>query len=145
MVIDLKENEWLTWLGLTLVIALALVGFAYIGQNATPLDAATGEARIITWSDWQVLQMRREHNRELAVLREDLTAIAQMFQFPPDPVAAQILQARIAQHTDSGQRTLEMARAHLQNAADGLVAWSSGQIEREEMIALIQQTEAALK
>lgn len=145
MEIDLKENEWLAWLGLTLVIALALVGFAYIGQNATPIDAATGEARVITWNDWQALQARRAHNRELAVLRADLAAIAQTFQFPPDPVSAQILRARILQHTQGGQPTLEMARAFVQNAADGLVSWSSGQIERAEMIAFIQQAEAALK
>jgi len=145
MEIDLKENEWLTWLGLTLIIVLVLVTFALIGQNATPIDAATGEARVIAWSDWQILQARREHNRELAVLREDLTSIAQMFQFPPDPISAQVLQSRIAQHTSNGQPTLEMARAYVQNAADGLVAWSSGGIEREDLIALIQQAEAALK
>jgi hypothetical protein len=143
--LDLQENAWITWLAAAVIIALALVGLAFIGRNATPLDVATGEPRVIEWSDWQVLQARREHNRELAVLREDLTAIALMFQQPPDPVAAQILQARISQHTRNGQPTLELARAHLQNAADGLAAWSSSQMEREELIALIQQSESALK
>jgi hypothetical protein len=143
--LDLNENPWITWLALAVIIALVLVGLAFIGRNATPLDVATGEPRVIEWSDWQILQARRAHNKEIAILREDLTAIASMFQQPPDPVSAQILRSRIAQHTRSGQPTLELARAHLQNAAEGLVAWSSSQMEREELIALIQQAEAALK
>src|SRR5512137_770306 len=117
---DLKENGWITYLALTVIVALALVGLAFIGQNVTPVDAATGRARALTWSDWQVLQARREHSSELAVLRQDLNDIALMAQKLPDPVSAQILQARIAQHTRSGQPTLELARAHVQNAANGL-------------------------
>lgn len=143
--LDLQENPWLTYLALTVIISLMLVGLALIGQSATPVDAATGKPKVIAWSDWQILQARREHSSELALLREDLTSIARMFQFPPDPVAAQMLRSRIAQHTGSGQSTLEIARAHLQNAADGLVAWSGGQVERTEMILLIQQAEAALR
>jgi hypothetical protein len=145
MEIDLKENPWITYLSLTVIIALALVGFAFIGQNATPMDSATGQPRVIQWSDWQILQARRVHAEELAVLREDLASISLTFQFPPDPVAAQILQSRILQHTNSGQPTLELARAYLQNTADGLVAWSSGQITRDTMIGLIQQAESVLK
>jgi hypothetical protein len=145
MEIDLKENPWIPYLSLTVIIALALVGFAFIGQNATPMDSATGQPRVIQWSDWQMLQARRVHAEELALLRDDLTSITRMFQFPPDPVAAQILQSRILQHTNNGQPTLELARAYIQNAADGLVAWSSGQITRDVLIGLIQQAESALR
>ena len=141
MEIDLKENPWVAYLSLTVIIVLTLVGFAFIGRNATP----SGEPRALTWSDWQMLQARRVHAEELAALREDLASIARMFQFPPDPVAAQILRSQILQHTSSGQPTLELARAAVQNAADGLTAWSGGQIERDAMIGLIQQAEAALK
>lgn len=141
----LKENEWITYLALAVILGLALVGLAFIGQNATPLDAATGQARRLTWSDWQVMQARRVHNNELAVLRIDLTDIATLAQQYPDPVSAQILQSHISQHTHSGQPTLELARASVQNAADGLVAWSGSQLPRDTLIALIQTAESALK
>lgn len=144
MEIDLKENEWITWVSLILIAALALVGLSFIGRNATPLDAAGG-AKILAWSDWQVQQARRIHNSELVVLRRDLNSIALMAQSMPDPVPAQVLQSRIAQHTRSGQPTLELSRAHLQNAADGLLLWSSGQIEREALIRLIETAQDNLK
>ena len=140
MEIDLKENPWLTTLAFALLIALVLVALAFLGRNVTPV-----EPRVLQWNDWQILQARREHNKEIAILRADLNDIAVMFQQPPDPIAAQILSARIAQHTRSGQPTLEAARVHLQNAADGLVTWSGLQMERDEMIALIQSAEGALK
>jgi len=139
--LDLRERAWVTYLALALTLALGLVGLALIGQNATPVEPA----RVLAWSDWQVLQARRAHNAELVVLRQDLNSIALMLQKSPDPISAQVLQARIAKHTNSGQPTLGMARASLQNAADGLAAWSESQIEREALIELIQTTESFLK
>jgi hypothetical protein len=139
--LDLSENAWVTYLALALIIALALMGLALIGQNATP----DGQAKVLAWSDWQVLQARRAHNSELVVLRQDLNEIALRVQKLPDPISAQILQTRISRHTSDGQPTLELARASLQNAADGLAAWSAGQIERETLIELIQTTELFLK
>lgn len=139
--LDLRENAWVTYLALVLIIALALVGLALLGQNATPV----GQTKVLAWSDWQVLQARRAHNSELAVLRQDLNEIVLRMQKLPDPVSAQVLQTRISRHTSDGQPTLGLARAVLQNAADGLTAWSAGQIEREVMIELIQMAEIALK
>ena len=139
--LDLREHAWITYLALVLIIALALMGLALIGQNATP----DGQAKVLAWSDWQVLQARRAHNSELSVLRQDLNEIALRVQKLPDPIAAQVLQTRISRHTSDGQPTLELARAALQNAAVGLTAWSAGQIEREAMIELIQTAETVLK
>lgn len=134
---DSAENPFATYLAILMIVALVVVGLASFGQRVTPVDAM-GQPKVISWSDWRMFQARKAYSAEIAVLRSDAQEIAVMLETYPDPVAAQVLKARVKRHTATGVSELTVQRAALNDAALALESWSMGLLDRESAIATLQ-------
>jgi YD repeat-containing protein len=119
---------------LVLVALLALLGLGAIGRPVTPVTA-DGNARLLTWNDWQILKAERRYNAERELLRADVNALASLLNQAPDPVSAQLLAQRIATHTADGEAALLPARTALQQAAQDVANWTAGALDRELAVA----------
>lgn len=145
MEIDLDlERSWMIGVGSVLVALIVLLGLAGIGQQATPVTPA-GSPRVVTWDDWQVLQLKRAHNKEIALLRGRIEEISMLLELPPDPIAAQVLYRRVNSDAQHGLVSTAEARGATLTAADGVVRWATGQIDRDEAILAVEHAIGALK
>ena len=134
---NFRKNEDALWLAaFAMLIIVALVGMAQIGQNATPMD--TGAPRLLGWSDWRLLQAQRAYTKELSILRADAMQLAQALDQRPNPVTTQFLIEQIARHTKEGDPSLASARLALENAALNVRDWSTGTLDRDTAILSIQ-------
>lgn len=145
MEIDLDlERSWFVGVGSVLVVLIVLLGLAGIGQQATPVTPV-GVPRVMTWDDWQVLQLKRAHNKEIVVLRGNIEEISMLLEFPPDPIAAQVLYRRVYSDVQNGLVSTAEARGATLMAADGAVRWATGQIDRDEAILTVEHALGLLK
>jgi hypothetical protein len=145
MEIDLDlERSWMIGVGSVLVALIVLLGLAGIGQQATPVTPA-GSPRVVTWDDWQVLQLKRAHNKEIALLRGRIEEISMLLELPPDPIAAQVLYRRVYSDAQHGLVSTAEARGATLTAADGVMRWATGQIDRDEAILAVEHAIGALK
>jgi hypothetical protein len=145
MEIDLDlERSWYVGVGAVLAALIVMLGLAGIGQEATPVTPA-GAPRVMSWDDWQVLQLRRAHNQEIAVLRGRIEEISTLLELPPDPIAAQVLYRRVYSDAQNGLVSTVEARGATLMAADGVVRWATGQINRDEAILTVEHAIGALK
>jgi len=123
---------------------LSLLGVGALGRPYTPVSVA-GQARLLTWDDWQLLKAERQYNAERDVLRSDADALAALLNQAPDPVSAQVLAQRIAQHSADGQAALQTARTALHQAAQDVASWTSGALDRDTAVASLQTATDLLK
>ncbi len=134
---NFRKNEDALWLvAFAVLIIIALVGMAQIGQNATPMDS--GAPRLLGWSDWRLFQAQRAYAKELSILRADTMQLARTLDRQPNPVATQLLIKQIAQDTKEGDPALVNARLILENAALNVRDWSTGILDRNAAIASVQ-------
>jgi hypothetical protein len=141
---EFRKNEDLLWLiAFAFLIIAALVGMAQIGQDVTPMD--TGSPRLLSWSDWQLLQAQRAYTKELAVLRVDTMRLSQTLDQQPNPVTTQFLIKQIAQDTKEGDASLSSARLALENAALNVRDWSTGTLARDTAILSVQDALSLLQ
>jgi hypothetical protein len=129
---------------LVLVALLSLLGLGALGKPITPVTT-DGNARLLTWDDWQLFKAEREYVAEREILRTDDDALAALLNQAPDPVAAQILAERISQHTADGEPVLLSARSALQQAAQDVASWSAGVLDRDTAVASLQAASDSLK
>jgi len=73
----------------------------------------------------------QQYAAERDTLRTDADVLASLLDKGPDPVSAQLLQERIIKHTSSGLASLSPARAALLQAAQDVVNWSAGALDRD--------------
>ena len=125
-------------------IVLLLVGLAFLGKPFSPL-AADGGLRLLTWQDWQTLKVERQYEQEIGILRSDADALAALLNHSPNPVAAQMLENSITQHTASGLSVLDPARLALAQAAQDVLAWSTGTLDRDTAAASLSTAMELLK
>ncbi|WKZ38321.1 MAG: hypothetical protein QY332_10305 [Anaerolineales bacterium] len=145
MEIDLDlERSWLMAVGGVLVVLIVLLGLAGMGQQATPVTAV-GVPRVMTWDDWQVLQLKRAHNKEIVVLGGHIDEISMLLELPPDPIAAQVLYGRVYGDVQNGLVSTAEARGATLMAADGALRWATGQLDRDEAILMTELAIGALK
>jgi hypothetical protein len=123
---------------------LSLLGLGALGRPYTPVSRA-GDARLLTWDDWQLLKAERQYTAERDVLRSDVDALAALLNQAPDPVSAQMLAQRITQHTADGQAALQTARTALQQAAQDVASWTAGALDRDTAVASLQTATDLLK
>jgi hypothetical protein len=123
---------------------LSLLGLGALGKPYTPVTSA-GDARLLTWDDWQLLKAERQYDTEREVLRSDADALTALLNQNPDPVAAQLLAQRIKQHTASGQAALQPARTALLQAAQDVASWTAGALDRNTAVASLQTATDLLK
>ncbi|MGB8213539.1 MAG: hypothetical protein WCE68_08275 [Anaerolineales bacterium] len=125
-------------------LAALLVLLAVIGHPYSPLTDA-GQARLLTWDDWQWFKAEQQYAAERDTLRTDVDALAALLDKGPDPVSAQLLQERIIMHTASGLASLAPARAALLQAAQDVVNWSAGALDRDTAGTSLQSAGNLLK
>jgi len=143
--LDFRKNEETIWLAaLVVLIVAAVFGLAQVGRRVTRVDAS-GEASLLGWSDWRLLQAERAYADEMASLRVDATQLAAMLEREPNPVAAQLLADRIARRTASGDASLAAARLALSNAAISVRSWAAGTLDRDSAILSVQDALALLQ
>ncbi len=134
---EFRKKEDLLWLiAFAFLVIGALVGMSQIGQDVTPLDS--GVPRLLSWSDWRLLQAQRAYTEELSILRTDAMQLAQALEQKPNPVTTQFLIERIAQHIKEGDPSLTSARLALENAALNVRDWSTGTLDRDTAILSVQ-------
>ena len=137
--LDFRKNEETLWLvALIVLIAAVIFGLAQIGRQVTRVDAS-GEALLLNWSDWRLLQAERAYADEMAALRVDATELVAMLEREPNPVAAQLLADRIARRTAGGDASLATARLGLSNAAISVRSWAAGTLDRDSAILSVQE------
>jgi hypothetical protein len=147
MEIDLEfnnENNWILTIAIILVIALILVGLAAVGERMTPVNEL-GQPRVMNAVDWRIHQATRQYNEEISVLREDIRDVSILLQRSPNPIAAQILYERVAQNTREGQTTTQTARDLTLSAAESVLAWSNGLLDRTEAMSAVNAAIEVLK
>ncbi len=124
-----KKWKLIAWLPALLLI---LFGLGMLGYYTTPASD-----KVLTWSEWQVLQARRSYQSELKMLRQDAEILAELLQGTPDIVRAQLTTDRIAQDTSTGQEALVDERQVLYDAALAVRDWAAGTIDRSEAEAAL--------
>jgi len=129
---------------LVFLAILVLLSLAALGKMFTPMTSDEN-ARILTWDDWTLFKTERQYQSERETLRSDADDLAALLNQSPDPVAAQLLEERIARHTSNGQAALASARAALLQAGQDAVSWSSGTLDRDSAAASLQTTVGLLK
>ena len=143
--LDFRKNEETLWLAALIVLIVAVIfGLAQIGRQVTRVDAS-GEASLLGWSDWRLLQAERAYADEMASLRVDATQLVAMLEREPNPVAAQLLADRIARRTASGDASLATARLALATAAISVRNWAAGTLDRDSAILAVQEALALLQ
>ena len=143
--LDFRKNEETLWLAALIVLIVAVIfGLAQIGRQVTRVDAS-GEASLLGWSDWRLLQAERAYADEMASLRVDATELVAMLEREPNPVAAQLLADRIARRTASGDASLATARLALATAAASVHNWAAGTLDRDSAILAVQEALALLQ
>lgn len=127
------DHRW-NWYWLLPILLLFMVGLGALGRALTP----TG-GQLLTWSEWQVLQMRQAYRQELDVLRQDVEILADLLENVPDPVRAQLAAEQVLAHTLEGQETLTPQREAVSLAAAALRDWAIGAIERADVEVALEQ------
>lgn len=138
--LDLRgEKAYLWQVLIAAVIVLVLIGLAMIGSRVTPLTL-DGTSKVMSWSDWRLLQAEKEYHAELEVLLKDADQLAVMLESRPSPVAAQILAERISKHTRSGDVSLAPAREALLISALNIRDWAAGTLDRDTAVQSLKMT-----
>lgn len=131
--LDFSENPTLWQAAVIVVVVLALIGLGALGSRVTPLTA-DGAPKIMSWSDWRLLQAEKAYYAELEILQSDANQLALMLEARPSPVAAQMLAERIARHTADGDPSLAPAREALMTAALNVRDWAAGVLDRDAAV-----------
>ncbi len=143
--LDLRgESAYLVY-GLTaLIVIVILLGLAAVGRQVTPLTES-GAPRLLSWSDWRLVQEERAYQEQLVVLRSDATQLTEMLRSRPDPVAAQVLLERISRDTQAGDPALTAARGSLISSAQDVRDWAAGVLDQDSAISSLQKSLALLQ
>ena len=147
MEIDLEfgnENNWVGITAIVLLVMIALVGLASIGERMTPVDEL-GQPRVMNADDWRIHEATRAYNEEISVLRDDIREVSLLLQKSPNPIAAQILYERVAGHANNGQSTTQIARQLTVTAAESVLAWSNGLVDRASAMNAVNEAIEVLK
>ncbi len=134
---EISVNRSTLYATITITSLLVLSGLAFLGKVFTTISAS-GQARLLSWNDWQKLKAEARFKSERELLRSEAEALASRLNMAPDPVAIQLLSQQILQHTRTGVLVLERARAALLQAAQDTTSWAAGSLDRETAMASLQ-------
>ena len=131
-----KKWNLAAWLPALLII---LFGLGAMGYFNTPAGN-----KLLTWSEWQVLQARRAYQSELRLLRQDVQVLSELLQGQPDVVRTQLAAERVTQDTAAGQEALASERQAVGFAAQTVHDWAAGTAERSQAEAALSDAIQAL-
>jgi hypothetical protein len=137
--LELSPNQRSPWAALV-ILAVFLLG--WLGYRFTP--TIEGEAQLLTWTEWQVLQGERRFQRELQRLQQDADRLTELLNRPPDPVRAQLIAERIVNTHSNGEASLQHPRELLVEAALAVRDWAVGAASRETAVRTLRQSVNAL-
>jgi hypothetical protein len=140
MEVELEFNKSWHWYWLLPLTLLVLAGLGALGRIVTP----PGE-KLLTWSEWQVLQARQAYRRELIVLHQDVETLADLLSAGPDPVRAQLAVEQVLVHTQQGQEMLVTQREAVTLAATALRDWAIGADDRQTAVTALDQAIQSLE
>lgn len=130
------------WIAVLLLIPILLF-LGWLGAPYTDADKA-GYPKLLSWSEWQIVQARQIYNAELDTLRHEAENLSELLNQEPDPVRAQITAERINRTYAKGQPALAYPRELLISAAGAVQDWSVGALPLEQAQAAMQQAIHAL-
>ena len=131
-----------TLLAALLVIPIILLGA--LGFRYTPVGSE-GEAQVLTWSEWQVLQAAQRYEAELVRLQKDAEGLVTLLSQNPDPVRAQLTAERIVTAFAEGEPALRHPREQVVAAALAIQDWAVGLIDHETAAGVLQAALEALE
>jgi len=134
MEFELDFPKGWNWVAVLLITVMVAVGLGALGRLVTP----AGD-KLLTWSEWQVLQARHAYRQELSRLRQDVEALAGLLDQSPDPVRAQLVAEQALAHSQVGQETLAPQRQAVALAAEALRNWAVGAEDRQIAVAALLQ------
>ncbi len=104
-----------------LVLIGVLIVFAFIGHTVTPPDG-----RVLTWTEWQVYQARREFYREVEILQAEAQRLSVLLQ-KRDPVRTQLAVQRLRGRLEEvNSPALAAPKARLLEASQAVLDWAQG-------------------
>ncbi len=139
----LKTGNRTLWI-IVLVFIGTVVILGVIGRAYSPIDNA-GNPRLLTWTEWQVIQAERSYQAELDSLRQEADQLATMLNQEPDPVRAQINAERVARQYVNGQPALQYQRELVITAAQAVGDWAAGAQAFEAALGAVEQLSQALQ
>lgn len=115
-------------------LLLVLFGLGTLGYFSTP----PGD-RLLTWTEWRVLQARRAYRAELHLLRQHAETLSALLGESPDVVRAQLAVEQVARDTADGQDALADEREALYQAALWVRDWAAGAAEKPDAETALAQ------
>lgn len=126
MEIELEIGKGMRNVVLPLAVGV-IVGMAAIGRAVTPEGGG-----LLTPSAWQLRSTERVYAAELAGLRRQVEALADLMNQAPDAVRAGMAADRIEQLTRDGHPALSLQREIVAEAATEVMLWAMGGAERQQ-------------
>jgi len=122
-----KQSVLITSISLVAVVILGLVGWVVLPD------------RVLTWTEWQVIQGSLAYNRELRSLQHSTDRLAELLISPPDPVRTQLVTEKTRREMTRMEITsLKEQREALMSAANAIEQWSLGSEDQEAAVSAIQ-------
>ncbi len=133
MEIELEVKRMPMLIGAFLIVLAVMVGLGALGKSLAP-------DRLLTWTEWQILKEERAYDRELAALRRQTEALAEILDGNPDAVRGQWLYEETLRLVNEQRvEALEPERQAVLQAAQAVRDWSLGQIPKEQAIHALEQ------
>jgi len=122
-----KRSALVASISLVAVIVLGLVGWAVLPD------------RVLTWTEWQVIQGSLAYNRELRSLQHSADRLAELLNSPPDPVRTQLVTEKVRREmTGMEIASLQGQRESLMSAVNAIEQWSLGSEDQDAAVSAIQ-------
>jgi hypothetical protein len=141
--LDIREDQNVWMVVGILAIALLLFGLGKIGKPVTPYEGST--ARVMTLTDWKLIQAEEIYNAEIEILRSDVDSLVAALEAKSDPVRVSLLVKKISGDVTDGTPALATARQAVSQASLNVGDWSTGVQNREIAIASVQVAIALLQ
>jgi hypothetical protein len=135
MEIEIDKRIFFAIIAVGVVLLLVLLGM--LGKSVSPVDSSSSP-RLLTWQGWKLLQAERQYQREIVVLRDDATLLADLLNNAADPVTGTVTIDKIVSHTKDGVDALAAARMALAQAAENVRLWSIGAGDRDVAVASLK-------
>jgi len=125
-----------------LILAISLVTMiilGLVGWNVLP-------DRVLTWTEWQVIQQSLAYQRELRILVRNADRLAELLHEQPDAVRAQLVTERVRREIQQLElSSLTGQKEGLLSATDDVEAWSLGSSERAAAVSALQRANQTIQ
>ena len=141
MEIDLSACKFRKISGLIPIgIILVLLCLGLFGWVLAP------QGRILTWTEWQVVQQQMDYQRGLRVLAQNANRLALLLEAPPDPVRTQLMVEQVTEDLEAiNLLPRQEPVSALGTAADGIVQWALGNSDLQTAVSLLNKANQVIE